>query len=177
MSGGGGGGGGGLFTDTNIILIFISVCFQAQGLTSTQLGSLFFFTHEKKKKTCCSKWLLHARALHHFFNISRLVPPPPPPPPSHYNAYLAADTLLQLVARIQRMPGADTRFCVRGGINKDGNGGVPLQTSQGVWESAVSYIISAPKTLATGFLFLHRRILSPIPVISCFRLFIWTPKT
>ena len=34
---------------------------------------------------------------------------------------------------------------VLGGAYRDGNGGVPLQTCQGVWESAVSTIIPAPK--------------------------------
>ena len=34
---------------------------------------------------------------------------------------------------------------VLGGAYRDENGGVPLQTCQGVWESAVSTIIPAPK--------------------------------
>ena len=34
---------------------------------------------------------------------------------------------------------------VLGGAYRDGNGGVLLQTCQGVWESAVSTIIPAPK--------------------------------
>ena len=34
---------------------------------------------------------------------------------------------------------------VLGGAYRDGNGGVPLQTCQGVWESAESTIIPAPK--------------------------------
>ena len=34
---------------------------------------------------------------------------------------------------------------VLGGAYRDGNGGVPLRTCQGVWESAVSTIIPAPK--------------------------------
>ena len=34
---------------------------------------------------------------------------------------------------------------VLGGAYRDGNGGVLLQTCQGVWESAVSTLIPAPK--------------------------------
>ena len=36
-----------------------------------------------------------------------------------------------------------------------GGGGVPLQTSKGVWESAVSTITPHPETLPTRFLYLH----------------------
>ena len=49
-------------------------------------------------------------------------------------------------------PGADTGFCARAGTLGGGGGvGVPLQTSKGVWESAVSTITPHPETLATRF--------------------------